>query len=225
MTISSRQRIQTISPQVFRRELEMLLEPLQLTQALENDFDHDARLLRFSRTMTGEQSEDHRTVDQVQHDLRIDIGTNIATVHAAAPHDPSCIAPRIQEPLSKQRQKPWVALTFGDELTKQTTCRRTVECHHRFQLLCEILLCRTCIRKNDTFSHPGQKGIKGHVTLIRPPFVDSRFADTSPPSNRIHGHPAKWASLQQVECRLQNCGLSFGASVTATRLCLRRYGN
>src|ERR1700760_3198559 len=95
--------------------------PLQSggADARENSFDHHSSIVFGKGAVTRKQTKNHRTINEIENDLRIELFGNIATQHATLPHDTRGITSRVKELISKECEKAGIALPFRDELTKQ----------------------------------------------------------------------------------------------------------
>jgi hypothetical protein len=100
------------------------------SKAAEDGIDHCLRLVIVKGAVPGEQSKDHRSVDQVEDNLPINFFPNLASVNAAPPHYTRRVPSGVQKSLSKQRQKSGIALALRNELAEQPSKRRLVECRH-----------------------------------------------------------------------------------------------
>ena len=77
--------------------------------------------------MAHHETEDGRAVDKVQHEVGIEAGADLAPRYASLPDGFETFPARREEALAEELHKLRIALSLGDELAIDATCRSVVE--------------------------------------------------------------------------------------------------
>src|SRR6476620_3125490 len=118
----------------------------------------------------------------------------------------------------------WIELRLSNQLGEDPTMRAGVEVHHPAQNQADVFVRRSGVGVGRVDHHLIQECLNRHRTLVRPPFVDRRPADTAASSDLVDGHSARPDLQHQFCCRLEH---RFAGLLTAraARSSLRGHGD